>query len=112
MSAKHSTHPTKTQRFWLDHIHKAKSKDQSLADYAKQHSLNLKAFYNYHSILRQKGLLTNTDKNESSFVAIETVDSSSRPGKTLTVVFPNGIRIEISDGNRHLSDILNKVQSL
>ena len=42
------------QQFWKDHIEQALSEKVSLTDYAKQHNLDLKALYNYKSILLKK----------------------------------------------------------
>jgi hypothetical protein len=103
---------TKTQRYWLDHVQSAKTHQQSFSDYAKQHSLNLKAFYNYNAILRKKGLLGDASKKKSSFIAVEATTKQLPPGAKLAVVFPNDIRIEIDSDNNDLREIFNQVHSL
>ena len=103
---------TKTQRYWLDHVQSAKTNQQSFSDYAKQHPLNLKAFYNYNSILRKKGLLGDASKKKSSFIAVEAPAKRLPPWAKLSVVFPNDISIEIVSDNKDLREILSQIRSL
>jgi hypothetical protein len=52
-----SSELTEKQRYWLNHIETARSRKQPLAQYAKEHQLELKALYNYQGLLKHKGIL-------------------------------------------------------
>ena len=51
------TQLTSKQAFWLEHIQAADRSDQSLSSYAQTHELNVKQFYYWSKVLRQRGLL-------------------------------------------------------
>ena len=85
------------QQFWKDHIKQALSEKVSLTDYAKQHNLDLKALYNYKSILLKKGALPET---ASAFAKAKIV---SKPEALMPmpvhVRFPNGVVLELPNAN-------------
>lgn len=97
------------QQHMLEHIQRASQQGQRLSDYAEQHALNKKALYNYHWLLRKKGLLETPEK--PPFIRI-----TATPEKTLAIVyriyFPNGIYVEIDGRDAGLSGLLKQVQSL
>lgn len=110
MSLKNTTTLTEKQQYWLDHIQQAKTQKQSLSDYARQHTLNLKALYNYQWLFRKKGVLGHTSQS-SNFVKV-TGKITPTPILTMTLLFPNGIRMEIGGKESDLSTLLNQVYSL
>ena len=100
-------HLSEKQQFWLNHIQQAYKTQLSLADYAKQHSLELKRFYNARSEFKKLGLLPDQKTAGSHFtpVKVDSVNASpSQLKKTETlkvttatkVILPNGVEIHLS----------------
>ncbi|MFQ5471232.1 MAG: hypothetical protein ACE5EH_13200, partial [Gammaproteobacteria bacterium] len=48
---------TDKQRFWYEHLERARASETSLAAYARAQDLQVKALYHYQSVLRQKGIV-------------------------------------------------------
>ena len=76
-------HLSKKQQFWLNHIQQAHKTQLSLTDYAKQHSLDLKRFYNARSEFKKLGLLPDQKTVGSNFtpVKVDSVNASPSPLK-------------------------------
>ncbi len=110
MSAENNAHLTKKQQYWLDQIQQAESSNQTLRQYAQQQALSLKALYQYRWLLRKKGVLDETDQ-EQPFVKVSP-PVVPIPQTTVTVHFPNGIRVELAGHAPALSALLSQVQSL
>lgn len=81
---------TKKEQYWLKHIDQANQCNQTLVAYAQEHSLNLKAFYNYRSKLRQKNQPETGDLK--SFVKAKV--SIGGESTKILIMLTNGIHIE------------------
>lgn len=107
-------HTTKQQQM-LEHIQRAQQLGQSLSDYAREHGLSPKALYNYHWLLRQKGLLQ-AASDSAPFVKVTPTLLQSRlssaTAMTCHIYFPNGIRIQVDVDDNLLSTLFQQVQSL
>lgn len=110
MSAENITHLTEKQQYWLDHIQQAEASRQSLRQYAQQQALSLKALYQYRWLLRKKGVL-NEAAEVPAFVKV-VPPFAPAPYATVTVQFPNGIRVELTGYDQALPVLLTQVQSL
>lgn len=104
-------HATKQQQM-LEHIQRAKQRGQSLAQYAKAQGLNKKALYNYHWLLKKKGLLAQSTDTPSFVKVTTTGKHPASLGMRCRIVFPNGIHVELSDFADNLPALLHQVQSL
>lgn len=113
MSENHNVNLPPKQQQMLEHIQRAKQLGQSLSDYARQHGVNKKALYNYHWLLRKKGLLE-TPTDTPLFVKVNTKPKPHAVrGVNCRIVFPNGIQIEVHEQSiTDLSGLLQQVQSL
>lgn len=109
MPEKPHTSLSAKQQEMLEHIQHAKQQGQSLSHYAREHGLNQKALYNYHWVLRKKGLLESTT-GTPSFVK---VTKTKKPAfaTSVTIYFPNGIQLQVND-HTALPMLLQQVQSL
>jgi hypothetical protein len=110
MSAENSIHLTDKQQYWLDHIRQAQASDQSLRQYAHEQALSLKALYQYRWLLRKKGVL-NEVAEAPAFVKVAPPVAPA-PYATVTVQFPNGIRVELTGYDQALPGLLTQVHSL
>ena len=102
---------TLKQQQMLDHIQSAKQLGQSFSHYAKEHGLNEKALYNYHWVLRKKGLFGEST-GVQPFVKITNPKRPAHNNITATIYFPNGIHVDILAQDNTLATILQQVQSL
>jgi len=108
------------EQFWLQHSIAAESSNMPLTEYAKQHQLNIKAFYNWRSILRKKKLIpeSNLPVSQSSFVKVNSSpDSDISASKItsdlqITVTLPNSIRIEFSTDDFAIGKLIQSVSLL
>lgn len=100
---------TSKQQLMIDHIKNAKSKGQTLSAYATTHGLNKKELYNYHWLLRKKGLLQD---DETPFVKIAPANQTITPETTLIICFANGIQGQVNTTHASLGKLLQQVQSL
>lgn len=113
MSSNTLTTLTKTQQFWLDHIQQAKSGNQSLSAYAQQHALDLKALYNFHWLLRKRGLLGSSEQPSQFIKVIPPVKTKTPVAvSVVTLLFPNGIRLEVAARADNVIALLKQVHSL
>jgi hypothetical protein len=102
---------TEKQQYWLSHIQQAKSANQSLSAYAQQHALDLKAMYNFHWLLRKRGLLESPEQPSQFIKVIPPVKTKTPvPVSVVTLLFPNGIRLEVPAAD--LPTLLQQVHSL
>ena len=100
---------TKIQQDWLNHIEQATKRKLSMAAYAKQNNLALKAFYNARSALIKKGILPPITNNPLIPV---TVTSSTIPKATTScrITLCNGVLIELADVD--IASVLNCASQL
>jgi len=57
MPTRRSQEPTKTQRYWLDHLVACGKSGRRLSEYAATHRLDLQRLYSWNTVLRGRGLL-------------------------------------------------------
>ena len=102
---------TKQQQM-LEHIQRAKQLGQTLSDYCREHGLKQKALYNYHWLLRKKGIIK-PSADTPSFVKVKTpTNRPPSPGIICTIYFPNGIHMQVNSHDNSLFTLLHQVQSL
>ena len=101
---------TKKQQYWHDHIQQAKASNETLSDYANQHGLDVKALYNYRWLLRRKGLLGQSTVSPA-FVKV-TQPATPVQHATVTIRFPNGMRVDVSARHDDFPLLLNQVKRL
>lgn len=108
---------TKKQQYWLDHSRAADSSHLSFSEYAKEHQLNIQAFYNYRNILREKGLIPNITVNPkpSDFIKVQSKREHLSDvnhlsvSQSLIVKLPNHLQIVIPC---HSNDINQLIEGL
>lgn len=100
---------TSKQQQMIDHINNAKSKGQTISAYATSHGLSKKELYNYHWLLRKKGLLQDDEK---PFVRIVPEIQNTPLDTTITICFANGIQVQVNTDHASLGKLLQQVQSL
>lgn len=76
------------QQFWLEHVQAAVHSDHSQAEYARTHGLKVKDLYQWKTLLTRRGF-TFDEQPPSGFVSVR-----SSPAAALTLVLPNGVRLE------------------
>jgi hypothetical protein len=88
-----STPLTLKQQYWFDHITAAQQNSQALSDYAALHNLSTKALYNWRWTFSKKAQAPVSKK--SAFVKIipPAISANKEPD---IVIFPNGIRLQLS----------------
>jgi hypothetical protein len=109
---------SKIQQQWLDHNQAAEKSHLSLSAYAKQHQLNIKALYNYRNILREKGLIANsntrnsTKPKTSSFIQVRprTIsDPDIKSTSPVIIKLPNDIQLEISCSECEVTQLIERL---
>lgn len=87
---------TSKQLFWHDHILAAKRDQQTYAEYAKRHQLNLQAMYYWSMTLRRKGIL---EQAAPAFTEVKVgrPQASSVAPTGARVRLANGVELELSD---------------
>ena len=81
---------TTKQRHWLHHVKTADAGDGTLSDYAREHSLNLKALYQWKTKLIKLGHYSHAP----GFVPVHRPQSGPHYGCTVTL--SNGTCIEFT----------------
>ena len=105
---------TQKQQYWLEHSRAADNSHLSFSAYAKEHQLNIQAFYNYRNILREKGLIPNPILNpkSSAFVKVKTkLDQISNvshlsASQSFIVRLPNQLQIEIPCHSNNITQLI------
>ena len=108
-----NTSITPIQQHWLDHSRAVDESELSLSEYAKQHQLNINAFYNGRHMLRKKGLLDVVDEKTSTFIKVLPKPVLQQQSRSTESVFkiklPNGLQIDVPGIG---VDVTNLVQGL
>jgi hypothetical protein len=91
---------TEKQKYWKDHLQRCTDQGIGLAEYARQHDLDVNRLYHWKSVLarRASGVketvkAISTPKDTDSFIR-----AIVKPASTSRVVIPNGIVIEFPNG--------------
>lgn len=102
---------TPKQRYWHEHLQRAKDFEGSLASYAKQYELDVKALYHYQSVLRQKGVFESSSKftRITQTTSIERLNSETR---CYRIVLRNGHQLEVPLGTLDFTTLLQSVNAL
>jgi len=93
---------TAKERFWYEHIRAAQQSDQTLVQYAHNHSLKVTTFYNYRSVLRKKGVLESVPVK--SFIQARVAQEAALLQAML--ILPAGIRVQLPCRGTELVAIL------
>lgn len=80
---------TKRQRYWLRHIEACKQSGQTMADYAAEHGLTVRAMYAGKKILVKKGVLPTTQVARFQRVKVMEAPISSQ----WRIQLPNGVSV-------------------
>ena len=102
---------TEKQRYWHEHLERAKSADTSLAAYAREQNLDVKTLYHYQSVLRQKGFV----HGESRFTRITNtsiVEQQHCISDEICIQLRNGHRIIVPVNAIDLNRLLQTVNAL
>jgi len=98
-------------RRWLDHIQACEASGQRIYEYAREHGLKQKSFYNAKTRLIKRGIL----KSQPKPVTFERTEILSEPlGYGFRVQMPNGVVVELDGGfgAGGLGDLLRVVKAL
>ena len=108
---------TEKQRYWMNHITTAQSQKLSLSRYASQHNLPLKALYNWHWLLKSKGLV-GAEMSAKPFVPVVR-EHQPNPNKAhnagyvnVTLSFANNTQVDIQVNTTDLGGVLAMVKAL
>lgn len=86
---------TEKQQYWLSHIQSCEQAGSSMADYARQHELDMKRFYNWKWLLAKRELL-DVEVESVSFARVE-IKSRNSANAGMTVHFPNGCQLALGE---------------
>ncbi len=92
MSAKRAEDLSEESRKWLDHIRACEATGQTMVEYARARSLNLKGFYNAKTRLIKRGVLSLTP-SAGVFRRVPVVSAGSFG---LRLHLPNGVVVELA----------------
>ena len=110
MSSEPIARLTEKQQYWLAHIQQAKREQLSFSAYAQQQGLDLKSLYNAHWALRKKGCL-DLPVSTADFVKVRR-PTTLVSDTVLSMILPNGIRVEIPVRGDALLGLLKQVSGL
>ena len=99
------------QRRWLEHIRACEASGQRMSEYAREHGLGQKNFYNAKTRLIKRGIL----KSKSAAVSFRRVELAYGPARFgCRVRLPNGVvvELELGSGAGGLGKLLEVVNAL
>jgi predicted HAD superfamily hydrolase len=102
---------TDKQRFWYEHLERARRTDNSLAAYAKEQNLDVKTLYHYQSVLRQKGVV----QSEAKFTRLtqtSIIEQHNPLSDQICIQLRNGHRIVMPVNAIDLNTLLQTVNAL
>ena len=102
---------TEKQRYWYEHLERARRTDNSLAAYAKEQNLDVKTLYHYQSVLRQKGVV----QSEVKFTRLtqtSIVEQQNPFSDQICIQLRNGHRIVMPVNAIDLNTLLQTVNAL
>jgi hypothetical protein len=89
---------TEKQKHWYDHLQRCADQGISLADYARQHNLDVNRLYRWKSVFAQKSRSTAPNITSPTQTQAPFIRAVVRSASTIRVVFPNGLLIEFPNG--------------
>lgn len=107
----HTQQLTEKQRYWHEHLERARRTDNSLAAYAKEQNLDVKTLYHYQSVLRQKGVA----QSEAKFTRLtqtSIIEQQNYINDQICVQLRNGHRIVVPINAIDLKTLLQTVDAL
>jgi hypothetical protein len=102
---------TEKQRYWYEHLERARRTDNSLAAYAKEQNLDVKTLYHYQSVLRRKGVV----QSEVKFTRLtqtSVIKQQNPPNDQICIQLRNGHRIVMPINAIDLNTLLQTVNAL
>ena len=80
---------TERQRFWLEHIRACEASGKSMAEYATEHGVKVRAMYSVRKILVNKGVLPSEQQNR--FQRVQVMETSVN--QQWRIGLPNGVSV-------------------
>ena len=80
---------TERQRFWLEHIRACEASGKSMAEYATEHGVKVRAMYSGRKILVNKGVLPSEQQNR--FQRVQVMETSVN--QQWRIGLPNGVSV-------------------
>lgn len=97
---------TDNERAWKVHLDAAAAAGQTLANYARQHELDVSKLYGYRGTINRK-----VKKHEAALSSFVRVEAEPRPRlREVRIELPNGIRLIVASGDDLPQLISNLVQ--
>jgi hypothetical protein len=89
---------TEKQKHWYDHLQRCADQSISLADYARQHDLDVNRLYRWKSVFARKTCNAALNVKSTTQTQAPFIRAVVRSASTIRVVFPNGLLIEFPNG--------------
>jgi len=101
---------TERQRFWLEHIRACEASGKSMAEYATEHGVKVRAMYSGRKILVNKGVLPGEQQNR--FQRVQVMETSVN--QQWRIGLPNGVSVAFAGevDARTLTTVLSSAASL
>ena len=101
---------TERQRFWLEHIRACEASGKSMAEYATEHGVKVRAMYSGRKILVNKGVLPS--EQQTRFQRVQVMATSVN--QQWRIGLPNGVSVAFAGevDSRALTTVLNVSASL
>ena len=101
---------TERQRYWLEHVQACEASGKSIAEYAAEHGVHVRAMYSGKKMLVNKGVLPATQP--SRFQRVQVVEAAA--SNQWRIGLPNGVSVAFAGevDSRALTTVLNVSASL
>jgi len=101
---------TDRQRYWLEHIQACEASGKSIAEYATEHGVRVRAMYSGKKMLVNKGVLAATQPTRFQRVQVMKATASNQ----WRIGLPNGVSVAFAGDvdARTLTTVLNVSASL
>ncbi len=111
-----NTSITLKQQHWLEHSLAADKSELTLSEYAKQHQLNINAFYNGRNMLRKKGLIDAVEENLPAFIKVLPKpvhqQHSNSTDSVVIIELPNGLKIDVPCVAADVTQLIQRLMRL
>ncbi len=101
---------TERQRYWLEHVQACETSGKSIAEYAAEHGVHVRAMYSGKKMLVNKGVLPVTQPTRFQRVQVMEAAASNQ----WRIDLPNGVSVAFAGevDSRALTTVLNVSASL
>ena len=101
---------TERQRYWLEHVQACETSGKSIAEYAAEHGVHVRAMYSGKKMLVNKGVLPVTQPTR--FQRVQVVEAAA--SNQWRIGLPNGVSVAFAGevDSRALTTVLNVSASL